>query len=309
MTAKRKHWAQLPEKGKHFWIALIVWIYRHGGHLLFTAVLRLVIVWYWLFAGRARMASQDYLRTLHQQAGTQSAFTHAPGSAQSYAHLLAFGTSIIDKIAGWMGDIAPESLRIYGIEQLDAVRGRGALLVGSHVGNLELLRALKSDVLQPVTALAHTRHAEMFNQFLSEINPKAGLHVMQVTELGADGAIALQNKIDAGEWLVIAGDRVPVQSERTQRVDFLGRSAAFPEGPWILAALLKCPVLLVFCYRVDDHFEVHIETFRERLQLPRGTRIEALQSTIADYAKRVQWHCLQHPYQWFNFYDFWAKTE
>lgn len=309
MSDTPEHWAHVPEKGGHFGLTLLVNSYRRGGSLLFRALLHIAIIWYWLFAHRARAASVDYLRRVHAYAGTTSPFARRPGPIQSYSHLLAFGRGVIDKIAGWMGEIPPQALVIHGLEHLSAVRNQGALLVGSHFGNLELLRAIKSDQPQPVTALVHTRHAEMFNRFLHEANPKAAMQLMQVTELGADGAMALQAKIEAGEWLVIAGDRTPVQSARVQYTDFLGAQAAFPEGPWILASLLKCPVLLVFCYRIGTRYEVHITPFRERIRLPRGAREAALQDTITDYAQHLQAHCLQAPYQWFNFYDFWAESE
>ncbi len=58
----------------------------------------------------------------------------------------------------------------------------------------------------------------------------------------------LQDKMQKGEWVIVAADRVPVQSDRVQHVDFLGESAAFPQGAWILANLLQsacyCGVLL-----------------------------------------------------------------
>jgi predicted LPLAT superfamily acyltransferase len=69
--------------------------------------------------------------------------------------------------------------------------------------------------------------------------------------------------------------------------------------------LLKCPVLLIFCYRVNGRHEVHIQPFRERLELPRGARQAALADAIADYSRALEARCLHAPEQWFNFYDFW----
>jgi predicted LPLAT superfamily acyltransferase len=118
----------------------------------------------------------------------------------------------------------------------------------------------------------------------------------------------LQERIDAGEWLVIAADRTPVQSRRVRQVSFLGRPAPFPEGPWRLAALLKCPVLLVFCYRINGRYEVHILPLRNRLELPRNSRQQALDNAITDYSRALESRCLEAPLQWFNFYDFWLDA-
>lgn len=308
MRTPAGHWAGIQEKGGSFWLGLMLFCYRYGGRFLFRTVLVFVIAWYWLFARQARQASLNYLQQLHGWAGAASPFPQAPGSATSYRHFLAFGNSALDKIAGWMGDVPIGELVIHGREHLQALYGKGALLVGSHFGNLELLRAAMSETPQAVNVLVHTRHAESFNRFLTSVNPNAAVRLIQVTDIGMDGAIQLQDRIQAGEWLVIAADRTPVQSNRVQRTDFLGASAAFPEGPWRLAALLKCPVLLIFCYRVNGRHEVHIQPFRESLQLPRGARQEALACAIQDYARALEARCLHAPEQWFNFYDFWMDT-
>ncbi len=298
----------MQERGGRAWLALMVLLYRWGGRGLFFAVLVFVIAWYWLFAVQARRASVQYLRQLHAYAGANSPFKREPGAWQAYLHFLQFGHSALDKIAAWLGDL-PADIDLYGHEHMRAAYGRGALILGSHLGNLEFLRAAKADHPQTVNVLVHTRHAEAFNRMLARLNPKASVRLTQVTDLGADGAIALQQKLEAGEWLLVAADRTPIQSRRTVSVDFLGRPAPFPEGGMRLGALLRCPILLVFCYRRGRRYEVHIHPFRERLILPRGARDSALQAAVSEYANTLQAHCLRVPYQWFNFFDFWARHD
>lgn len=301
-------WAGMNERGNRALLALMLGIYRHGGRRLFHLVLVLVIAWYWAFAHTARQASLAYLRRLHDHAGSRSPFQSRPTVLTSYRHLLAFGDSLLDKIAGWLGELPGGELRVHGREHLQAQRGKGALLIGAHFGNLELLRAARADAGQAVNVLVHTRHAEAFNRFLQQLNPGAGARLLQVTELGPESAIVLSDKLAAGEWLLLTGDRTPLHSSRLCKVPFLGQAAAFPEGPMWLAGLLKCPVLLLFCYRVGNHYEVHIEPFRERLLLPRGDRAAAVHTALQEYATRLEAHCLQAPLQWFNFHDFWAPS-
>lgn len=88
---------------------------------------------------------------------------------------------------------------------------------------------------------------------------------------------------------------------------FLGESAAFPQGAWILANLLKVPVIAVFCYRVQQQFQVHIHSIAEQINLPRANRIESMQTITKTYVAVLEQHCLRAPYQWFNFYNFWTK--
>jgi predicted LPLAT superfamily acyltransferase len=97
--------------------------------------------------------------------------------------------------------------------------------------------------------------------------------------------------------------------ERSIHAPFLGGSAPFPEGPFILASLLACPVYLLFCLRIDGRYRVFIEPFADPLALPRRTRRQALELAIVNYAQRLEAHCLLAPTQWFNFFDFWGQAD
>jgi predicted LPLAT superfamily acyltransferase len=299
------HWKNLQERGGTFTLQLMLWFYRLGGRYLFRFILIFVIGWYWLFAASTRQASLQYLRQVHDYFADKSPFKHRPTLFDSYRHLLMFGLAMLDKIAGWLGDMPKQVLNIHGHEHFKAHYGRGAFIITSHFGNIELIRALKADHHQVVNVLVHTEHAESFNQFLKKLNPLAGVRLIHVGQLGADTAIVLQERLDAGEWVVIAADRVPIHSNRVQSADFMGKPALWPEGAWILASLMKCPVMSLFCYQQDDHYEVFIDLLAEQIVLPRRDREAALSDWVQRYAKQVEFHCQHAPLQWFNFYHFW----
>ncbi|MGE8559592.1 MAG: acyltransferase, partial [Acinetobacter sp.] len=214
---------------------------------------------------------------------------------------------ILDKIEGWLGKIPEQQLVLHGHEHFRAHYQKGAVIVVSHFGNIELLRAIKSEHPQKINVLVYQKHATKFNQFLKKLNDHADVNLVSVDELGIETALVLQEKLDRGEWVIVAADRVPVQSDRVQPISFLGEEANWPQGAWILASLLKVPVLAVFCYRVGDNFEVHIHSIAEQLNFPRKSRIQAMQNTTRQYVTLLEQHCIRAPYQWFNFYNFWNK--
>jgi predicted LPLAT superfamily acyltransferase len=155
----------------------------------------------------------------------------------------------------------------------------------------------------------HTRHAENYNRILREFNPEAAVNTLQVTEMGPDTAIALQQRVESGDWLFIAGDRTPVSgNRRTSVASFLGANAEFSQGPYLMAMLLDCPIYLFFCRRAGDHYELRVERLADRVVLPRGRRTEALAGYAAAYASRLEKHVLEDPFQWYNFYDFWRLS-
>jgi predicted LPLAT superfamily acyltransferase len=228
-----------------------------------------------------------------------------------YLHFMSFAARAVDSFRAWIGDIPPGAVLAdtpEALARLMADRG-GALLVVAHFGNVDLARALLDDATRArLTILVHTRHAVNYNRLLREFRPAAALNLIQVSEIGPETAIDLQQRIERGEWIVIAGDRTPVSGgAHASFVPFLGRDAAFSHGPWILAALLRCPVHLLFCVRVGGHWRLTLEHFADSVVLGRKDRRERLSAHAAAYAKRLETRARAFPLQWYNFFDFWAR--
>jgi len=152
----------------------------------------------------------------------------------------------------------------------------------------------------------HTRHAERFNAILKRLNPASRVELLQVTDVDASTAVELERRVRAGEFVAIAGDRVPVGSGRTATVPFLGAPAKFPVGAYVLSSLLACPLLMLGCVRADKGHVVRFDLLAEQLTLPRMRRDEALRQWTALFAQRLEALLVRAPYDWFNFYLFWA---
>lgn len=301
-------WSEIKEKGGMLPLLLVLWLYRIFGRWFIQAILYFIVLWYWLFSSYARQASIDYLQKLHRFAQDKSPFQQLPTWVQSYQHFLSFAEAIIDKMQGWLGEISEQQLQIYGHEHLSCHYGKGLVILVSHFGNIELLRALKSGNRQKINVLVYQKHASQFNAFLRKISEKSDVSLIAVDQLGVETTILLQDKMDAGEWVIIAADRIPVQSQRTQTLHFLGQDAEWPQGAWILASLLSVPVVASFCYRVEQHFEVHLHAIADQIELPRKERLEQMAIFTRHYIDLLEQHCLKAPYQWFNFYPFWKKN-
>ncbi|RQM66692.1 glycosyltransferase family 2 protein [Aeromonas hydrophila] len=309
---RRTHWSRTPERGSLLGMQIMLTSYRLLGRRGFSLLLYPVIGYFWLTGRAQRQASQAYLTRLESFAdGSGVALPPEPRS--SFRHFLRFGEAALDKLAGWRGDITEQEVELVGAEHYQAAinSGQGVLLLGSHLGDLELCRALGSRKQGlRINALVFTRHAARFNALLKEINPDSHLNLIQVQELGADTAILLKEKLERGEWVVIVGDRTSVTREkRVIWADFLGAPAPFPLGPFVLSSVLGCPVYLMFGLKEQGRFRVHFEPFADGEPLPRQGRQQILASRVQAYADRLQHHCLQAPLDWFNFFDFWQLTD
>lgn len=306
-----KHWAALEETSLIWGIRTLVWIYRTFGRWAFRLILRPVVSYYFLSGKVARVASMDYLGRL---AKTYPDLQLNVGWWLSYRHFLSFGETLLDKIIAWMGCIDPNQVdfpnRPLLLELIE--QKRGAMILSGHIGNLELCQAI-ADMrgLIRLNILVHTRHAEKFNRLLGRGEGSATIKLIQVTELNPAIAIELQDKIDNGEFLVMVGDRIPVQGGRTVKAKFLGEEAEFPQGPYLLASLLRCPVFTLFGYPTNGRYRVYLEPFSDPFRIPRSEpkRGQMLESLAQRYAGILEKHCRAEPLQWFNFYPYWQKSE
>lgn len=309
---RRTHWSRTPERGSLLGMQIMLASYRLLGRRGFSLLLYPVIGYFWLTGRAQREASRAYLARLEAFAGAQGVALPAEPRS-SFRHFLRFGEAALDKLAGWRGDITEQEVELVGAEHYQAAinSGKGVLLLGSHLGDLELCRALGSRKQGlRINALVFTRHAARFNALLKQINPDSHLNLIQVQELGADTAILLKEKLEQGEWVVIVGDRTSVTREkRVIWADFLGAPAPFPLGPFVLSSVLGCPVYLMFGLKEQGRFRVHFEPFADGQPLPRQGRQQILASRVQAYADRLQHHCLRAPLDWFNFFDFWQLTD
>lgn len=309
---KSAHWAQVPERKGLAGMRLMLNIYQRLGRRAFNALLYPVVAWMWLTGGTQRKASQQWLAQVRQQA--QCLGVTLPAGLNSYRHFLRFGDAMLNKIAAWRGDIlwgrdiefAPGSREV-----LQPQAGQGKLILAAHLGDIEASRALAQvEAGLVINALVFTDNAQRFRQIIEEIAPQAGVNLLPVSHIGPETAMLLQEKLDAGEWVAIVGDRVAVNTQRggERRVcwsQFMGNLAPFPQGPFILAAALRCPVILMMVLREQGKLRIHAENFADPLVLPRATRQQALQEHIDNYARRLECYALRSPLDWFNFYDFW----
>lgn len=307
-TSHRRHWARMTEAGNYAGIVFIYWIFRCLGRRVFRVILFPVVAYFYIVRREARRASREYLEHLYQS--SPGILSSPPGSMTIFRHFQQFGEAALDKAIAWSGQLPDGCIDIVDEPTYRTVFEEtcGRLIIGSHLGNLEFCRGFASQHREvSINALVYDHHAINFNRVIGRINPKSRVRLIQVTELNISTMLSLKKKIDNGEWVVIAGDRIPVIGgvRRTVQVDFLGAPAPFPIGPYVLASTLQCPVNLLFAYRQGNRLKANFETFSDRIVLDRAQRDTQIHQWAQKFADRLADNCRAAPLQWFNFYPFW----
>ncbi len=307
------HWAQTPETYGYLGMRIMLLLFRIGGRPLFSAILYPVILGYYICSGKARSASQHYLKVLDEYC-RKNHLENKAGS--SFAHFYNFGQSMIDKIASWQGRLVFGRDVFYAGDSDHVLNDdkRGFVIIGSHLGNIEALRALAElDYKRKVHALVFSSNAQRFKAIMDRTVPDSNLNLVPVDAIGLDLASSLEEKILNGEIVAILGDRVPVNSGRggyrVSYADFLGHKAPLPQGPFILASILGCPVKILHALKNHGRTYIYCDDFAEKIELKRKNREEQLNGYIERYARILETYVISHPMDWFNFYNFWELPD
>jgi predicted LPLAT superfamily acyltransferase len=293
------NWLGIAEVGTVFGIRFVVALYRFFGRRATHAFLRVLALYYVTFHRVARRASLEFWARLGQPTSWR----------QAYRHIFTFAVVAVDRLVFTTGRVAGFELCPHGTEHLEAARtaGKGALLIGAHLGSFECLRFRSKEKALPLTIVANFSNAEMINGVLRRLDPTLNTRVINVDE-SLSAVLRIRECIDRGELVAILADRVG-PTTRALTVDFLGGRARLPAGPFLLAATLRCPVLLTFgLYRGDRTYELFCEPFADPLILPRQDRGAALAATAQRFADRLAHYVALQPNNWFNFYRFWEAA-
>jgi len=305
---KEVAWAQVAERGSRFGIRLMVWIHLHLGRRVTGILLYPVVAYFWLVAGEARRASRIYFDHLER---------HAPGSTpprpllgRTFRHFYVFASMIVDRLRLWTGHYEDFEIEIHGREAMQPLieAGRGAVFLGAHLGSFDVLRVIARDAKIPVTVVMFTANARRINDMLGELHPDSAFRTIEIDPQSIRAGFEIRSCIERGEFVAVLADRVaPGGRNRVDQVSFLGAKALFPEGPFRLPMLLHLPVVLCLALRRGPgRYEVFLETLAEGAKEPPSRRDELIHRNIARFAERLEHYAAMEPYQWFNFYDFWA---
>jgi predicted LPLAT superfamily acyltransferase len=304
-TPEALGWRAVPEAGTILGIRLVAWLLRAFGRGFVGAFLYLLCVYYALLRGTARRASRAYLAKVG----------HAATFRDVVQHLHHFAQVASDRVLFLTGKWSSLRIEHHGHELIvEAVEsGKGALLLGGHLGSFEAMRALADRYRVPINVVADFSNAERINRVLGALAPGAQLRVISLAR-GPNASpvttiLAIQAAIARGELVAILADRHDDDADRTVEVPCLGAPARFPVGPWVLAHALACPVYFVAgLYTKPNRYDLYCEPFAEQVRLARGKRDESMREMVTKYAARLEHYAHLAPYNWFNFYDFWGGT-
>jgi predicted LPLAT superfamily acyltransferase len=218
---------------------------------------------------------------------------------------LSFATTIHDRVYLINGQFEKFNISIEGEAMVLAhePQGRGALLLGAHMGSFEVMHSLSRRQHGLRVAMAmYEENARKIGGILAAINPD---WIADIVALGQiDAMLNIAERLDRGAYVGVLADRT-LGEEPSQAVTFLGQRAHVPTGPMRAAAILRCPVFfMVGLYRGGNNYHVAFERVAD-FSVTVGRRDLAVRAAIEQYVAVLERYCRSDPYNWFNFFDFW----
>lgn len=301
-------WAQEGERGSRLALRVMAFIALSCGRRIARLVLH-PITWYFLiFARSTRRHSARYLARVTGR---------RPRLLDLYRHVFTFAATVLDRVYLARGRLQDFQLQLDGLPLMDELiaQGRGALLIGAHLGSFEALHAVGASRPGLRVAMAmYPDNARMIHQTLLAVAP--GFHLDIITIGRSSSTLAVRDWLDDGGLVGMLGDRVLATGAgagaRSGLVElpFFGQAARFSDGPFRLALLLRRRlVFMVGLYRGGKRYDVRFEPLADFSAAPTDAaqRDNLLREAMQAYVQRLESLCREAPYNWFNFYDFWNE--
>ncbi len=229
--------------------------------------------------------------------------------SEVFAHL-AQGLAELLLMSGRHRATMLSRVEVIGLDHLErAVReagGKGAVVIGPHLGNWELAAARLASLGVPVAAIYRGLRQPALERALQHVRSgtprtrseiERGSPVEQIA-MGRRAGIQFLRALESGRSVLVLLDQ-HARRDEGMIVEFFGRPARTRFGPLKLADRMGAPVLMAFATRDADERH-HRLTFHAPLQLERGAAEDedVLRRNLQTVTTAIETEIRALPAQW-----------
>lgn len=317
--ADRPAWAAKAERGTHAALGFMIRSLRAVGRRRMRWILHPIAAYFTITDRRARRASQAYLARVAAFPAGREALGSKRGWLATYHHLYEFSMSIFDRTCVFAGIDSEFVFEHEGAahfddlpdaegERANALGKSGAIILGAHLGTFEMMRSQSLDAAVPVTVVVYGANSETIQAFFRSLDTDFDVNMIHVVPGSSSAALQIRAAVERGDWVAILADRAGLDGGGSHATSLLGSQVRLPLGPFQIATMIGCPILLATASRVGDaRYRVESELLYAGAQVPRRERGKVVAELVERYAEYLERTCLRIPYQWFNFYEYWDE--
>ncbi len=290
-------WKEQGERGSPALVRLMTKLVLRLGRKFGYALLFPICLYFLIFTKDRKTASLQYLRRVQGP---------DVGLVDVFRHFFLYAETLLDRPFLLAGRYEEFELVVEGMEVVDKLRrdNQGHILLGAHLGSFEAPRALAYKANAHVKALMHVENSEHLDAVFSAVGSDVRKNVIELGE--PNSLLVAKAFLDSGGAIGLLADR-DIHKDKLIEIDFLGDRARFPVGPFLLASVMRVPVVFfVALAKGNGKYEIFFEEFADRIDIERRSGIEKTKYWVGKYARRLEHYARQAPLNWFNFYDFWG---
>ncbi len=288
--------------------AIFVFLIRHFGLSPAYLLLRFVTLYFIPFApGATKALYRFYRQKMH--------YSRLKSFVGIYKNYNMFGEAILDKIALLSGVDTNFQFTVEGDEHLTEIvkQGNGGLLLSAHVGNWEMagqMLGLLSETT-PVSILLYQIDHDRVRRFIDDtVQNKRSFTIIPIKKNSMDHVFSMSRMLSDGGLVCFHIDRY-IPGSQTVTASLFGSPVRLPAGPYYLAAQFGVPIIFVFTVKTGRK---KYHTFVSRSHTISRVRDKQKQKELAEqaaaiFAEQMESVVKRYPYQWFNYYDFWADEQ
>jgi predicted LPLAT superfamily acyltransferase len=221
-----------------------------------------------------------------------------------FKYIFIFGQALIDQFYfGFVGESKIKLEMEREAEILDLLNNRPVIVLMSHVGFWEISMAGSVRFNRKMNVMINKDFDKDKRKSFYDIQGNK-FNLINVSDKYG-GMIEATNALLRGEVVGVTGDRA--EKWRSQRVSFLGGPANFPVIAEQLAVATGASVIVVLSSKAEK-FKIHFhwkDISTEVLTDEKLNKSEKIQRMLELYSEELEKYVQKHPYNWFNFFDFW----
>jgi len=175
--------------------------------------------------------------------------------------------------------------------------GTGGILMSGHVGNFEVGAQLLGQLMGKINVIMQDEDHEKIKKYVEAKSEKKAFNIIAIKE-DLSHVINIKNALTKNEFICVHGDRF-IEGAETIELDFLGKKAKFPKGPFVIATRFGAPVTFNFVIKTGK------QSYQFSATAPK-LYSRKLDECMKDYVAKLEEVVRAHPHQWFNHYNFWG---
>ncbi len=301
MNTEKQNWTG-KTKGSLQGYRIFVFLIQKVGLNAAYFLLFFVALHFALFARKSRQAQYYFYRK-------RLKFSILKSICGLLKNNFAFGQILIDKVAilsGMKHKFTSEHVRAEVIEKMIQNK-TGGILLNAHMGGWEAAGQLLERYSQEICILMIDKEHEKIKNYLQNIQQN-NIRIIPVKENGSH-LLEISQILKNKGIIVMHGDRF-IPGSSTVSHPFLGKSARFPTGAFHLAAKYQVPISFAASFRSKKRHYTFCAS--EPLIINQKGNLNDRKKELYEksklYVEHLEENIKKHPWQWFNFYNFWENN-